>query len=221
MNSFYCVYDYETDGKNPEECNPVQVACVMLDPYTLNIVNGSEFCSDMRPPDIDKEEYFTKDVLDTINWHAKIRGVTADEIIERWKAAPPEKAVYNLFSKHINKYNKEDSQWTAPISAGMNIRNFDNIITKRLNEKYKISRMFNHEVCDLRDIAFLWLQWNRRMRSRSLDKIREEFGMSTDGGHDALVDTKDTAIIIAKFLALHKNLYPKIQFKDCLKETVK
>jgi len=210
---YYCVYDFETDGKDPETCNPVEIACVMIDPYTLDIVEGSEFSSGIKPKGIDKEGYFTEERNETIAFHAKHNNCSSEDIIAKWKEYPEEKVVWKMFSQHINKYNTSGTQWDAPIPAGMNIINFDAIIVNRLNKRHKIERMFNYERVDLRDVAFLWLQWDRKLTKRSQESLLKYFNMDSSGLHTALVDTMNTANLISRFLKLHKRLFAQIQFQ--------
>ncbi len=57
-----CVFDYETDLPTPETCNHVELACVIIDPFTLDIIPGSEFNSNIRPEGIDDlATYLTDD----------------------------------------------------------------------------------------------------------------------------------------------------------------
>ena len=44
-----CVFDFETDGKNPYECSPVQLSAVMIDPIRLEIIPNSKFNAYLRP----------------------------------------------------------------------------------------------------------------------------------------------------------------------------
>ena len=44
-----CVFDFETDGTNPEQCSPVQIAAVMIDPLNLEIIPNSEFNCNFKP----------------------------------------------------------------------------------------------------------------------------------------------------------------------------
>jgi hypothetical protein len=46
-----------------------------------------------------------------------------------------------------------------------------------------------------------------------LDTVREYLGISKDGAHDALKDVKDCAMILTRFMRLHRKLCPKISFK--------
>lgn len=222
MSRYWCVFDFETDGKNPETCSPVELACIMLDPYTLDIVEGSEFHSDMRPDGIlDINEYMSnKERVDTINWHCKLRQCTVDDLLNKWIKSPDTKTVWEMFAKHISKYNKLQTQWGAPYAAGMNIKNFDLIIAKRLNDKFKIPRMFNYEICDLRDLAFYWLIWETELRSRSMDSLRERFELSTANAHTALADVIEEANLISRFLKFHKTLYHKHLRKTKVKKDV-
>ncbi len=43
--------------------------------------------------------------------------------------------------------------------------------------------------------------------------MREYFGLSKEGGHDALKDVKDTAELLIRFMRLHRNTAAKVKFK--------
>jgi DNA polymerase III epsilon subunit-like protein len=216
--NYFIVFDFETDGTDPETCQPVQVASVAIDPFNLEVVDGSEFCSDMKPIGIDKDEYFTDSVNKTIAWHAGIAKTTKEDVIKRWKSAPAQKLVWKNFVQHINKYNKNKAQYSAPVPCGMNIRNFDLPIVRRLNSTYKVSRLFNYEVVDLRDLFFYSLVWDNEVRSRSMDNMRKYFGMSNAGAHDALQDVKDTSVFIIRYLKFFKNVFNRGEnpYKGCM-----
>ena len=40
-----CVFDFETDGRDPHKVNPVQLAAVIVDPRKLEIIKNAEFNS--------------------------------------------------------------------------------------------------------------------------------------------------------------------------------
>jgi len=68
------VYDFESDGVNPYECEPVQIAAVVLDARKLEIIKGSEFNSMMKPTGITGKKYLEDSKrMDTIKWHAGIK----------------------------------------------------------------------------------------------------------------------------------------------------
>jgi len=214
-----CIFDFETDSKKPLSCNPVEVACAMLDPFSLKLVKGSEFCSGIRPYNIDDIDYLTKDRLDTIAWHCRRKGCTQQELLTEWRSYPYEKVVWQQFVSHINIYSKQNSRFHAPVAAGMNIKNFDLIIVDRLNVRYKQIEFFNYEIVDLRDLAFTWLRWDKRLHERSLDSLREYFGIDQGSSHTAMADVYDTSTLISRFLLLQKELFPKMKFKGSLSPT--
>ena len=222
MKNNICVYDYETDGSNPATCEPVQLAACIIHPITLDIIENSEFCIDMRPINIDDEDYYTSH-LDTINWHAKNYGVTPEEIFSRWKGSIPQKDAWNQFTTYLKKYNKNQSnkgKFSAPIRAGANISRFDDIITTRLCERYDglskegEQKIFHpRDTIDIKDLAFYWFENSADVPAYNMDELRNYFGIPTEGGHDALKDVKDEAWIIRKMIGLHRYLSPRVTFK--------
>lgn len=224
MKQNICVFDFETDGSNPKLCQPVQLAAVMIHPRTLDVIEGSEFSSFMKPDGIDTEEYFTDAVMDTINWHSRNYKTTPEEIIKSWKEAPDQKVVWKQWLSYLKRYNVNQSNktmWTAPIRGGHNIRSFDITIMDRLCVKYGDVQAKNGEqkifyprdVVDIKEIAFYWFENLSEPEALNMDALRIFFGMPTDGGHDALNDVKDEAWMISKFLKLHRRMAPKIAFK--------
>ena len=64
-----CVFDFETDGANPNECSPVQLAAVMVDPYRLEIIKDSEFNINLKPTKLANFELQEKSKAVTIDNH--------------------------------------------------------------------------------------------------------------------------------------------------------
>ncbi len=215
-NNKIAVYDYETDGKFPDECNPVQIAAIIIDPRTLEIIPGAEFNSMMRPPDFDEPNYGEVH-KDTIQWHAKIRKTSVEEVLAKWKVAPSQKSVWEQYTQFLGKYNNNTARPTefgAPIAAGFNIIGFDNIICNRLKTTYKTKFLYNRVYkFDLMDILYSWFENNPEVEKMSLDYLREYFGLPLDNGHDALQDVKDTAAILVRVLKLQRHFGQKVQFK--------
>jgi len=239
MKNFICVYDFETDGANPEVCEPVQLASCIINPATLQIVENSEFSSFMRPDNIDDEDYY-EDHKDTIMWHTKnyVDGFSemkssdqekeAKKIFQKWKDAPTQNQVFEEFSRYLSKYHttqKRQSMFTAPIRAGHNIRNFDDVILFRkceqfglLNTKKTDVKIFHprDSVC-IKELAFLWFESLPEPKAYNMDELRGFFGMSAHGAHDALNDIRDEALIIQKFMKLFRLMTQKVKFKDSMK----
>lgn len=221
-----CVFDFETDGANPEVCSPVQLAAVMIDPVQLSVIDGSEFNINFKPEVIEAnpDHVYEGDILD---FHAKVRGTDRDSILAEWKKYPSQKNSWSLFVEYLNKYHSrgsKKSQFSAPIAAGYNIHRFDLPIIERLSKKYdninkenKSNLFYMRDAVDIMNVVFLWFENNGDLKSYSLDNLRDYLGISKDGAHDALKDVKDCAEILIRFMRLHRRLGQKILFKDSFK----
>jgi DNA polymerase III epsilon subunit-like protein len=221
-----CVFDFETDGSNPQECSPVQLAAVMVDPINLEIIQNSEFSCNFKPEVMQKEpEYeYTTDILD---FHAKVKGCSKDQVYAEWQNYPNQKVSWKMFVDYLDKYhtrNSKKSQFSAPIAAGYNIYRFDLAIIERLSKKNKnINKEGNsnifypRDVVDVINLVFYWFSHNNELKSYKLDTLRDYFGITKDGAHDAIKDVKDTADILIRFLKLHRTLSEKIKFKGAFK----
>jgi len=217
------VYDFETDGVD-DLVQPVQVAALAIDLRMLQIIPDSEFVSMMKPDFKERgleswEAYKANEkIAGTAAWHGKNYGKTADEIFEIWENAPEQQHVWNQFHTYINKYNVKKTLYNAPIAGGMNIRGFDNVIRDRLNTKYGIETMFwNRDCVDLQDMAFLWLLYRKDCPTNfKMDTLRPYFGISNEGSHDALMDVRQTAEILIRFMKLHREFCQKVNFAGAL-----
>lgn len=237
MKNYICVYDFETDGKKPETCEPVQIASCMIHPHTLDIVPDSEFTSFMRPLGIDDEDYYESH-KDTIAWHA---GNYIDEfgdmeegpreeaiksIYQKWKDAPSQSQVWGDFCQYLLKYNNNQSRrawWTAPIRGGHNIIKFDDVITKRLCARYnqltkdgETKIFYPRDVIDAQHLCFFWFENLPEPTAYNMAVLREFFGMEEWGAHDALNDVKDSSVIIQKFMRLFRATAAKVKFKGAM-----
>lgn len=223
-----CVFDFETDGVNPEQCSPVQIAAVMVDPLSLEIIPNSEFNCNFKPEAMEndpKYEYKT-DILD---FHAKAKGCSKDEVYAEWQNYPKQEIAWKMFVDYLEKYhsrnNKKKSQFSAPIAAGYNIYRFDLPIIQRLSRKYKnvnkegnSNIFYPRDVADMINLVFYWFSHNNELKSYTLDSLRDYMGISKEGAHDAIKDVKDTAEILIRFMKLHRNLSEKIKFKGSFSE---
>ena len=223
MKNKICVFDFETDGKDPYTCSPVQLACVMIDPEKLEIIPNSEFNINLKPELLDKNPDHEYEV-DLLEFHAKAQKTTATEVLNSWKNFPSQKQSWGQFVNYLDKYHSRSSRrsmFSAPISAGYNILRFDLPIVDRVAGKYKnvgkdkTNNIFHpRDKIDLMHLMFLWFENNNEVKSLSLDNMRDYFGMSKDNAHDALGDVQDCAEILIRFLRLHRNMASKIKFRD-------
>lgn len=222
-NNKICVFDFETDGSDPDKCSPVQIAAVMIDPITLQIIDGSEFNVNFKPEVIEANENYeyTTDILD---FHAKVRGCAKQDILAQWKKYPKQEYSWKLFTNYLENYHSRSSrksQFSAPIAAGYNIHRFDLRIIERLSYKHKNLNKENRsdifyprDTVDIMSLMFYWFEASNDLKSYSLDAVREYFGIDAHGAHDALKDVKDCAELLTRFLKLHRNLSSKIKFRN-------
>ena len=225
-NNYICVFDMETDDVNPQLCQPTQLAALMVHPYTLNVIEGSEFNSMMRPIDIDNDNYYLEHQK-TLEWHGKNQHKTGQQVFEDWKAAPPQKQVWQTFTDYLEKYNSSQSRktiYSSPLACGYNILGFDCIIIDRLSKLYgnigkdgRNNLFFGRDKIDIMLYCFMWFENRKEPASYSMDVLREFFGMETEGGHDALKDVRDTAEIFIRFQRLCRKTGEKVKFKDSFK----
>jgi DNA polymerase III epsilon subunit-like protein len=212
-----CVFDFETDGTNPQTLNPVQLAAVIVDPRKLEVIPNATFNSFIRPEDFDDPKYFEKH-RNTIEWHAGIRNCSVDEVTNLWRNSPSQKSVWNDFIEFLDKYHchgKRKSKFSAPIAAGYNILNFDMPVIKRMAKAHSNSKEIFHprDKIDLMHWMFQWFENNEKVTSYSMDNMRDFFGMSKAGAHDALQDVIDTANLMCRFMRLHRITAKKVKFE--------
>lgn len=222
-----CVFDFETDGSDPTQCSPVQMASVIIDPISLSIVPNSEFNVFFKPETLENNpEYeYTTDILD---FHAKVRGSSKESILADWKNYPTQEHSWQMFTEYLLKYhsrsNSKKSAFSAPIAAGYNIHRFDLKIVDRLSKKYgNIDKegctniFFNRDIIDIMNLVFYWFEQNSDLKSYSMDNLRDYLGISKEGAHDALKDVIDSAEILIRFMKLHRNVASKVKFKNAFK----
>lgn len=213
-------FDFETDGPNVNECNPVQLAAVPINPDTLEIKKDQSFNINIKPPGIDDKEYFTENREKTIQWHAANYGVDTEEIINKWKSGVSEKVAWKNFCTYCSKYvvDKRPGQWFPdPIPAGYNIVGFDIPIAKRLSEKYKTKLPFSEVTkLDAMDNLFWWYEnLDDGPFDYKFDTQRKFLGIETNGvAHDALIDVYEEAAVVARFLKFHRKQARADKFRN-------
>lgn len=220
----FCVFDLETDGSDPDKCSPVQIAAIIIDPIKLEIVPNSEFNINLKPEAIENNADYKYEDSDVLDFHAKVRGCSKDQILKSWKTYQDQKTGWDLFVSYLQMYhirsNSKKSCFSAPIAAGYNINRFDLRIIERLSKKYnnlnkegRSDLFYPRDVVDVMNVLFYWFEYNNELKNYTLDNLRDYLGISKDGAHDALKDVKDTAEIMIRFLKLHRNLGQKVKFK--------
>jgi len=188
--SNYIVIDFETDGTNPETCQPIQIAAIVLNPRNLEQYPGAEFNSYIRP------DFKSLDVT-----ALEINKIKKEDLEE----APTPKIVWKSFCKFVSQYDViYDDEKYKPVPVGYNL-NYDLTIANRLNKLYG-KDIFSIFSLDVMYMVYMWFESSNQLKSLRLDSVREKFKIPSKGAHDALRDVKDTAIILRKFLNLHREM---------------
>lgn len=217
------IYDFETGSRNPYKTQPIQIAAIALNGRTLKLQDNGSFESLMKPILDDKKAESLG--LDPIQDEAlAVNKKTREEL----KDAPSPKSVWESFTEWVNCFNFKKTQWGAPVKAGFNNNKFDDIIVNRLcgadpnysfgpwDDTYEQDALF-HPIHSIDVMKYCWY-WFENMRlpikGMSLDALRQYFGISSEGAHDALVDVYDTAEILVRFLSLSRKIVPKVKFEQ-------
>lgn len=202
------VYDLETTGKDPSKVYPIQFAAIVLDGITLKPIEGEVFNQMCKPPDFEQ----MKEDTGLLQFHAKHRGMTPDEVVDLVDKSPKMELVFNQFKAFVSQQRTKGKD---PVLGGFNIANYDNVILGRLldGKKGGWNPIF---YLDAMQMCYTWLR-AKELRSLSLDSLREYFGLDK-GGHEALKDCRDTATIITRFLGYQQKLAsPKDYFAGAFK----
>ena len=119
-----CVFDFETDGANPNICSPVQLSAVMVDTQRLEIIDDSEFNIFIKPEKIEDAKnpdisiYSDSDILE---WHGKVKGIDKNEVFAQWLEYPDQKHSWQQFISYLEKFHygnkKNKTQFSAPIAC--------------------------------------------------------------------------------------------------------
>jgi DNA polymerase III epsilon subunit-like protein len=211
------VYDLETTHNNPHLAEPVEMAAIAIDPFSLDIIKGSEFLSEIQPS---CEESISNE---TVDWHARRDGVTSKEVRDRWAAAPAQKVVWQQWTEYLDRYHTKldgRTSYTAPIRAGFNNINFDDIIVGRLAKKYGNKYLFNiiHKF-DLFDLLFFWFEGTKDVKRYNFDTYRDYFGLSTAKAHTAMGDVEQFAEMLSRMLKHHRRLFQSSKFEGAFSDS--
>lgn len=202
------IHDLETGSRNPETTQILQIACVILDNRTLQIKENGIFQSLVRP--IEDENELEKLGLAKVEQEA----LDVNNLkIEDLRKAPELKFVLERFTAFLDIFNVKKDPWFAPIRCGFNNNGFDNKIIDRDfkrfgfwdKEKGKIKHFHPAKNIDVWEMLYPWFENIKMERnSTSMDSLRQYFGMSKEGAHNALVDVYDTAEIYARFMKMYR-----------------
>ena len=228
------VRDWETGGRNPNRCQPTQLAAVVIDSRSLEIIPDSLY-NVMIQPEWDDEKCVALDV-DPVSEEALNKCNFTKASFDN--AINP-KLAWKDYVQYLTKYNlkgTKGNKWDAVHACGFNSTNFDDIIDNRMCQQYGpkpddrgltiYHPTLNIDVYPLVNLMFNSLRINNT-NSLSMDSLREYFGMDADLAHSGHFDVLQTAYVLIKALKLFRNLTDgtihlpmgkKIKFHDCFEE---
>ncbi len=124
----------------------------------------------------------------------------------------------------VRKYCTGRGHTNCPIPGGYNQNGFDKHIIQTLAKRYGqvdkdgIQTLFNRQYSfDVKDLMCFYAEGTDIFRDLKLDTVRRVMGLSSEGAHDALVDTNQTASLLVRFLELHRHFTAKNYFQDSFK----
>lgn len=214
------VYDFETDSKDPNTAQPIQIAAVVINPFKMDYFRNTDgshvYFNSLMRPDLDTFDESSTSI------HKKTKEMLAD--------APLPEQVWKDFHNFVRQFNTngKTDDWNSPVSVGFNNDKYDMVIVQRLCKQYKMLRadgkqnLFkDFQSFDVLKMAQSWFWWSKEPHSLSLDNLRKFFGMSKqrqEQAHDALPDVIDTGDIFIKFMRLYEKLGATVKFVDCFGE---
>lgn len=218
-NSYIISFDLETDSLDYINGEVVQISAVAVDPYKLEIVEGSEFDTLVKPVNILSGS--EAEIQQKWNARQKAWDVNKKTRAQLEKAPLPQYA-FKEFIKYVKRYDT-GGRVGKPIAAGQNIQGFDLFWLDELSKRYKVANSTGKQnifttkvILDLQNIHFMWFENLTEPENLKLDTFRKFYGIE-EQGHDSLVDCKTVANIVIRFLKLNRRLAPRYNFKGAFK----
>lgn len=119
--------DFETTGRNPHTCQPIELAAVCIDGRRLEIKETETFQSFIKPI-FDEQKCLELNLEPVSDEVLKITNIDRKDI----EKAPSIDVVWPAFCDFVNKFNPKKDNWKAPIMAGFNVDGYDAHIINRL-----------------------------------------------------------------------------------------
>lgn len=126
--------------------------------------------------------------------------------------------VWEKFNTFVARYRTGTSPWNRPIAAGWNIYNFDLPIVERIcaSDPYKLGpvdkggkpNLFHpRDIWDMQKTMSKIVENFPSINTVSLDGMRNFFGIPESNGHNALVDSLESAAILCRFVQHFRRIY--------------
>jgi hypothetical protein len=206
------VFDCETWGRNPRRCELVQLAAVVLDGDTLAPLSGGEFVSYVKPADWNNYSP-DPEAIQLDRDHAQ-------EVLEDQGAGPEGRSGRRSTpfasssgsrgpgSGDTSHRGRQEHPALRPAHCGPGEPWPSGCASKDGLNKFFDRKM----VVDLEDVLWYWFQGRAEQPpSFKMDDLRTYLGMDQADHHEALMDARQEALVIKKFLLLHRRVNVKFQ----------
>lgn len=178
-------YDVETTGLDSKNNDILTLAGIV----EIDEEVKEEFYLEMQPFN-----------YDTISKKAlEINGLTLEQIRKFQSPQQAYRKIQSIFSKYINRYNKNDKF----ISAGHNVRfdlDFLSNFFKKNNDKYFGSWCDYHTIDTLQILHLLKFKKAIEIENCKLVTASKKFGIDLSNTHNAMADIKATRELFYKLM---------------------
>lgn len=197
-------FDFETGGKNSQNCEILQIGAALIDRNSFKI--KSTFTTLMKPKDFDALE---PEAL-------KVNGITREQLAE----APEASVMFPTFAAWMQKGNiyKNKSSFGAPIPITYGGDKVDIPILDRYCKEYGYwDKKWNNGTLvnpvftfDVMKHVWFWTRTNKELENLKLGTVLEWMGVSKEeieaGAHDAMWDVEWTAKVAIRLLKVGVHL---------------
>lgn len=213
------VTDYETGGKNANLCQAMSMACIVIDPVRLEILQHGDFYSLIKA-NWDEDWCKANNVEIPSQEALDITKLTKEENLK----APSWQEVHTRFEQHVKKFWTGNSVWKAPLFAGFNCDYDMTILTRACKQwgsydkEYQKQALFHPiHVIDMMRIFHILVENRKGWFSVSLDNIRRALGIELTNNHNALTDCRHTGALLIRWLKWYRASNKSMKLEDSFK----
>lgn len=228
ITNYLLVRDWETGSRNPYNTQPVELAACIIDVKALDVVPNSLFCTLIKP-EFDEEKCLKEGLAPVEDEALNVNKISRSDL----ENAIGPKQAWKDYVNYVKKYKKGKSVWDSPHVVGFNSQAFDDIIDKRMCEKYgpkltdrqdiPIYHPLKFDLLPITHCIFNNVKLNSQNRI-GMDSLREYCGIDNENAHRGLKDVLDCAFFLIKYLRLmrllesgniHLPMGTRVKYENC------
>lgn len=213
----FCCYDIESANlyTDPDRLCILEIAAVVLDGRSLEIIEGAQFHSFVKPRHV-IDEVLPDDPL-IQDGALAVNGISRASI----KDFPIEQMVWANFVDFCLKYKTGTSEFTKVIPVGYNNNGFDDLIVKSMKVRHPNLKSPFHKTLSLDVMKDIYM-WSEGItgptapEKLSFDYWRDYLELpplESGNAHEALYDVLQTAMVFKRFQEWRRRLIKKNPLK--------